>query len=250
MEKKKYWEFKAKADDSTEADLYLYVEIASWGDGYYAHSAQSFKTELDALGNIKVLNVYINSPGGSVFEGNSIYNMLKRKSRECEINMYVDGMAASIASVILMVGTNISMPKNAMVMIHKAKGGCYGDEEEHRQCADFIEKINDNMKQVYLDRSNGKLDEATLDFWLSNGDTWLSAQDCLDYGLCDEITEEIQLVAKYDMKVLKQYHNIPKDFLNLKKQIKEPENDGKAYMDKETRDLYERVNNKAKTWNL
>ena len=88
MAEKKYWEFKAKANDPTEADLYLYIEIASWGGGYCAHSAQSFKSELDALGDINVLNVYINSPGGDVFEGNSIYNMLKRKAKECEINYF------------------------------------------------------------------------------------------------------------------------------------------------------------------
>ena len=236
MAEKKYWEFKAKANDPTEADLYLYIEIASWGGGYCAHSAQSFKSELDALGDINVLNVYINSPGGDVFEGNSIYNMLKRKAKECEINMYVDGMAASIASVILMAGTKISIPKNAMVMIHKARGGCFGDEEEHRNCANLIEKINNNMKQVYLDRSNG--------------DTWLSAQECFDYGLCDEITDEIQLVAKYDTKVLEQYKNVPKAFFNAKNKTKMPKSDEKPYMDEETRALIERVNNKTKMWNL
>lgn len=250
MAEKKYWEFKAKASNPSEADLYLYIEIASWGGGYYAHSAQSFKSELDALGDINVLNVYINSPGGDVFEGNSIYNMLKRKAKECEINMHVDGMAASIASVILMAGTKISIPKNAMVMIHKARGGCYGDEEEHRNCANLIEKINNNMKQVYLDRANGKLDEETLDTWLSSGDTWLSAQECFDYGLCDEITDEIQLVAKYDTKVLEQYKNVPKAFFNAKNQIKEPKTDEKPYMDEETKALIERVNNKTKIWNL
>ena len=73
----KYWEFKNKSD--IESDLYLYSEIDSWGDGEYAHSAKSFKNELDSLGDIGTLNIYINSPGGDVFEGVSIANMLKRK---------------------------------------------------------------------------------------------------------------------------------------------------------------------------
>lgn len=250
MGKKKYWEFKAKANDPTEADLYLYIEIASWGGGYYAHSAQSFKNELDALGDISILNVYINSPGGDVFEGNSIYNMLKRKSKDCTVNMYVDGMAASIAGVILMAGTHISMPKNSMVMIHKAKGGCFGDEEEHRKCATLIEKININMKQTYLDRANGKLDEDTLDLWLSSGDTWLSAKDCFDYGLCDEITDEVKLVAKYDTKVLEQYKNVPKAFFNGENQENETEIKEQPIMDEETKALIARINNKTKLWNL
>ena len=90
----KYWEFKNKSD--IESDLYLYSEIDSWGDGEYAHSAKSFKNELDALGDIGTLNIYINSPGGDVFEGVSIANMLKRK--KCVKNIYIDGLAASIAS--------------------------------------------------------------------------------------------------------------------------------------------------------
>ena len=106
------------------------------------------------------------------------------------------------------------------------------------------------MKQVYLDRSNGKLDEETLNTWLSNGDTWLSAQECFDYGLCDEITDEIQLVAKYDTKVLEQYKNVPKAFFNAKNKTKMPKSDEKPYMDEETRALIERVNNKTKMWNL
>ena len=93
----KYWEFKNKTNN--EADLYLYIEIADWGGGYAAHSAQSFKNELDGLGEIDVLNIYINSPGGDVFEGISILNMLKRK--KCVKNVYIDGLAASIASAIV-----------------------------------------------------------------------------------------------------------------------------------------------------
>ena len=87
----KYWEFKNKSNN--EADLYLYIEIASWGGGYTAHSAQSFKDELDGLGNIDVLNIYINSPGGDVFEGISILNMLKRK-KFLEVIPYTDSIPA------------------------------------------------------------------------------------------------------------------------------------------------------------
>ncbi len=206
---KKYWEFKAKA--TNEADLFLYIEIASWGGGYAAHSAQSFKYELDALGNIETLNIYINSPGGDVFEGNAIYNMLKRKAKYCQVNVVIDALAASISSVIAMVGY-VSMPKNAMMMIHRSSLGCYGNADDLEKGIALLKKIDISMKQAYLDKSNGKLDEVTLDGMLNSGDTWLSAQDCLDYGLCDEILEEKQISAKYDDKVLKNYKNVPKAF--------------------------------------
>jgi ATP-dependent Clp protease protease subunit len=143
---KKYWEFKNKSAD--EADLYLYIEIASWGGGYAAHSAQSFKNELDALGDIKTLNIYINSPGGDVFEGNAIYNMLSRKAKNCQLNVYIDGLAASIASVIAMSGTKIIMPSNSMMMVHNA--WCYtaGNSKNLRETANALDKIDISIKQT------------------------------------------------------------------------------------------------------
>lgn len=245
---KKFWKFENKADSTDEADLYLYIEIASWGGGWYAHSAQSFKNELDALGDIKTLNVYINCPGGDVFEGNSIYNMLKRKSKTCAVNMHVDGMAASIASVILMAGTHISMPSNAMVMIHQSSAQPYGHAQDLRACADILDKMDENMKNVYVSRANGKLDNETVENWFSNGDTWLTAQECFDYGLCDEVTGAIQLTAKYDGEVLGHYKNVPKAFLNAENSKNEPVQ--KPIMDKEVKDMIERINAKKVNWNI
>lgn len=244
---KKFWEFKCNTNSTDEADLYLYIEIASWGGGYYAHSAQSFKKELDALGDIKTLNVYINCPGGDVFEGFSIYNMLKRKSQTCKINMFVDGMAASIAGVVLMAGTHISMPSNSMVMIHRASSYIYGNSYELEECIKLLQKIDENQKDTFITRSNGKLDEETLENWLSSGDTWLSAQECFDYGLCDEVTGAIQLSAKYDSKVLGNYKNVPKAFFDEKNRENEP---SKPVMDEETKAMIDRIKAKKETWNI
>lgn len=246
MAKKKYWEFKAQAN-SNEADLYLYIEIASWGGGYCAHSAQSFKAELDSLGDISILNIYINSPGGDVFEGEAIYNMLVRKAKTCQINAYIDGMSASIASIITMAATHIAMPSNSMMMIHRASSCVYGNTDELQKCITLLEKIDSNMKQTYINRSGGKLDEETLDTWLSSGDTWLTAQECLDYGLCDEITDAIELSAKYDTEVLGHYKNVPKAFFSAKKEENKPEN---PIMDTETKALIERIKNKSKLWDI
>lgn len=250
---KKYWEFKAKDNTNTEADLYLYLEIASWGGGYSAHSAKSFKNELDALGDIKTLNVYVNCPGGDVFEGNSIYNMLKRKSKVCDVNMIVDGIAASIGSVILMSGTHISLASNAMIMIHRASAYIYGNSDELEECRKLLLKIDENMKQVYIDRSKGKLDEETLEDWFNQGDTWLTAQEALDYGLCDEITGAIQLSAKFDKDVLKNYKNVPESL--AKSLLDVPQNDNKAKkepqeIEDEIKALIARVNTKTKSWEI
>ncbi len=246
MSKKKYWEFKAKANSTTEADLYLYIEIASWGGGYCAHSAQSFKDELDSMGDIDTLNIYVNCPGGDVFEGYAIFNMLERMGKACQINVVVDGMAASIASIIAMSGTYIAMPSNAMMMIHRASSYVYGNGDQLTKCINLLGKIDSNMKQTYIKRSNGKLDEETLDTWFASGDKWLTAQECLQYGLCDEITDEIQISAKYDNEVLGNYTNVPKAFFNAKNEEKPLES---PVMDEETKALIERINNKTNLWN-
>lgn len=224
---KKYWEFKNKSKD--EADLYLYIEIASWGGGYAAHSAQSFKDELDSLGDISILNVYINSPGGDVFEGNTICNMLKR--HKAHVNVYVDGLAASIASVIAMAGDTIYMPKNAMMMIHNAWTVTWGNANELRKIADDMDKVNMSIKESYLSKAGDKLDVNTLTKLLDD-ETWLTAQECYDYGLCDVIEEEKQIAASIDNKFMDKYKNIPKDLLS-----KRPEKIKNNKKDEVTREL-------------
>lgn len=205
---KKYWEFKNQTP--TSADLYLYIEIANWGAGYAAHSAQSFKNELDALGEINELNIFINSPGGDVFEGNTIMNMLKRK--KCTKNVYVDGLAASIASVIAMAGDKIIMPSNAMMMIHNAWAYTAGNSKDLRKLADDLDKVNESLRQAYLNKAGAKLDEETL-IALMDAETWLTAQECFDYGLCDVVDKDVSLAAKVDTSKLINYKNVPISFV-------------------------------------
>lgn len=232
---KKYWEFKALS--SSEADLYLYIEIADWGAGYAAHSAQSFKQELDDLGEIDVLNIYINSPGGDVFEGAAITNMLKR--RKCFKNIYVDGYACSIASVICTAGDKVIMPSNTMQMIHNAWGGCTGNATDMRKYADSLEKITDSMKTSYLEKANGKLDESTLTMLMDN-ESWLTAQECYNYGLCDEIISAKQIAAKWDSSFFnaKSYKNIPKNLVKVS-------NYEEFEVDEATRLFIQRIKNKT-----
>lgn len=230
---KKYWEFKNQT--STEADLYLYIEVASWGAGYAAHSAQSFKQELDDLGKINILNIYINSPGGDVFEGNTIMNMLKRK--KCIKNVYIDGLAASIASVIAMAGDKIIMPSNSMMMIHNAWTYAAGNSNELRKLADDLDKVNASIRQTYLDKAGDKLDEETL-ITLMDNETWLTAQECYNYGLCDVVGEDKNIAAKFDLNLLNKYKNIPVNYVlnqaevknNKQEELEKLENEKKAIL--------------------
>lgn len=229
----KYWEFKNQT--STEADLYLYIEVASWGAGYAAHSAQSFKQELDDLGEINTLNIYINSPGGDVFEGNTIMNMLKRK--KCTKNVYIDGLAASIASVIAMAGDRVIMPSNSMMMIHNAWTYAVGNSNELRKLADDLDKVNASIRQTYLDKAGDKLDEETL-ITLMDNETWLTAQECYNYGLCDVVGEDKNIAAKFDLNLLNKYKNLPVDYVlnqvevknNKQEEVEKLENEKKAIL--------------------
>lgn len=241
MKNKKYWEFKNSTENET--DLYLYTEIASWGEGYYAHSAKSFKEELDGLGDIGILNVYVNSPGGDVFEGIAIYNMLKR--HKAHINVYIDGLAASIASVIAMAGDTVYMPSNAMMMIHNAWMFAVGDYNDLREAADNLEKINTSIKQSYMDRTKGNITEEDLTK-LMDDETWLSAQECFDYGLCDEVEEEKEIAASIDTKMLTRYKNTPRELLSKAKGPKGPKEPKKPIKDEGIESLIARVNNTLK----
>lgn len=216
---KKFWEFKNQATD--EADLYMYLEIASWGGGYYAHSAKSFKSELDALGDIKTLNVYINSPGGDVFEGVAIYNMLKR--HKATVNMHVDGLAASIASVIAMAGDTITIPSNAMLMIHNAWVYTGGNAKDLREAADMLDKVDEGpIRQAYLAKAGDKLAEDDL-IALMEAETWLTAQEAFDYGLCDVVGQSKQIAALAGKELLAKYRNVPAAIV-AKEEPPEPEN--------------------------
>lgn len=206
-EKTKYWDFKAAANGVGELFIYGSITHWVWDDDDSDTSASSFKKDLDALGDITTLNLYINSPGGSVFEGVAIYNILKR--HKAKINVHIDALAASIASVIAMAGDTVTMPSNAMMMIHNPWTYTWGNASELRKEADNLDRIGTSMKQSYLDRTGDKLDDAKLTELL-DAETWLSAQECLEYGLCDVVGDENQAAACISDELFAKYRNVPK----------------------------------------
>lgn len=199
MSNSKYWNLAVKEDNADVADLYLYNVIDDFAYEGYSDSAESILKDINSLGNIKTLNVFINSPGGSVFEGISIKNMLERqKLKGCFINVVIDGLAASIASVIAMAGDKITMPENALMMIHRASCGCRGNADDLAKQIEVLNKIDLVLTNTYVTRSNGLLTEEDVTNMFNSGDTWLTAQEAKDFGLCDEITEKLEAVAKYE----------------------------------------------------
>lgn len=203
---KKFWEIKASGNDADTGEIYIYGDIVSykWDDADV--TAADFAKDLNALGDIKTLNIYINSYGGSVFQGQAVYSILKRHS--AEKNVYVDGIAASIASLIAMAGDNIYMPENAMMMIHNPWGFAMGNAQEMRQMADSLDKIRKAMIPAYLNKTGEKLTEDKL-VELLDAESWLTAQECYDYGLCDKLLEEKKIAASVSTEMLEKYKNVP-----------------------------------------
>jgi ATP-dependent Clp protease protease subunit len=206
---KKFWEIKNVTP--MKADLYIYGEIVSkkWQDDEV--SAQSFHENLKALGDIQTLRVYINSSGGSVFEGQAIYSMLKR--HPANIQVHIDGVAASIASVIAMAGDQIIMPSNAMIMIHNPWVLAYGNASELRKLADDLDKIRESLIAAYLNRPNLKMSREKL-ITMMNQETWLTAQESLELGLIDHVTEAKEIAASISPDALAVYKNVPEQLKN------------------------------------
>ncbi len=190
--RKQMWEIRQAAENTL--DLYLYGDVEGDGWDWWTDeiiesetSANHFREELEKYPNAVQINLYINSYGGSVFEGTAIYNQLKR--HPAHKTVYVDGFACSIASVIAMAGDEIVMPKNTMMMIHNAWMGAVGNAAELRKAADDLETINAAGRQAYLLKAGGKLDEGTLAAMM-DAETWLTAEECIRYGLADRFAEE------------------------------------------------------------
>lgn len=219
----KFYEFKNITPN--EADLYIYGEIVQeksvdWWTGEESQSEVSlmeFKKELEDLGNIQKLNLYINSPGGEVFTASTMISLLERqKTKGTIINAYVDGLSASAASFLMMVADNIYIYKNSVVMIHKPMSVACGNVNEMQKTIDALNKIEDSvMIPMYMNKA--KISEEELR-GLINAETWLSASDMDNYFDVILINEEKLAVASVDNSLLKLYKNVPdfiKNSLNL-----------------------------------
>lgn len=161
--------------ESDSTSLTIYDEIGFWGT-----EAKSFEEKLRAVKTPK-LEVHLNSPGGNVFDGVAIYNMLK--AFKGEVTVFVDGWAASIASIIAMAGKTIVMPVGTHMFIHNPLfPHASGNAEELREHANFLDKVAKSLVSIYMARS-GK-DEKTVRSWMDN-DTLFTAEECVANGLAD-----------------------------------------------------------------
>lgn len=220
---KKFWEFKAEGKEPDRGELYLYGEISDqswWGDEV---TPALFAQELSALGEIKELDMYVNSPGGDVFAGMSIYNILNRHT--AQVTAHIDGLAASAASAIVMAADKIIMPQNATLMIHNASVSIYGQAEKLRTMADELDRINGQLADIYAARTGA--DKEEIKKWMAE-ETWMDGNAALEKGFADEVTENKQIAAcAEEQKWFASYQHPPK------KQEKEPPKGGFSVPEKQ-----------------
>ncbi len=209
---KKFWEIRAQGDGS--ADLLLYGPIGNGGWSEDEVSPKQFKEDLDALGDIQTLNLYINSAGGDVFAAQAIYSMLKRY--KAKVITYIDGLAASAASLVAMAGERVIMPINAMLMIHDPWAVTIGNSGDHRKMADELDQIRRSMVAVYAAKT-GLAEKKIIE--LLEAETWFTAEEAVEQGFADEVQESKQIAASLDGKRLTlngvefdvgQFKNLPK----------------------------------------
>ena len=182
--------------------------LEAWGypsDGLI--SAASIKKQIDDAGDYSQISLRINSPGGDAFEGIAAYNILRAQGKP--VNVYVDAIAASSASIIAMAGDTITMGPNCMMMIHNAWAAGVGDASEHRKLADVLDKVSESIGATYVQKTGKSADEVKE---LMDAETWMSAQDCMKNGFCTHIAEQADdqaMAMARGFKTLAKLRNVP-----------------------------------------
>ena len=160
-------------------EILLYDVIDSWG-GWWGVSASEFREALAELGEAEEITLHLNSPGGEVTEGMAIHNMLV--DHPANVTVIVDGMAASIASIVAMAGDDIRMNRGAEMMIHKAWMVTVGDSDFHVKSGDLLDRTDRQMAAIYAARAGGDIDQ-----WLEamGEESWYLGAEAVEAGLAD-----------------------------------------------------------------
>lgn len=177
-----------------KAELYLYGDIIEddyvWDKTKQYISSKKVREQLDNLDGEDLL-IHINSFGGMTFEGVAIFNLLM--DYPGNVDVQIDGIAASAASIVAMAGKTIKGRSNTMLMIHKGWTWARGNADELRKVADMLEKIDTAADETYMKKFNGTKEELLS---LIGNETYLTAEEALEKGFYDEVIETSEDEAK------------------------------------------------------
>jgi len=206
----KWYEIKNKAD---KAEIWIYEMIGEdfWTGG--GITAKNFQKELSEI-KASQIDLHINSPGGQVDEGITIYNLLKQ--HKANITTYVDGWAGSIATIIALAGNKIIMAENGMWIVHNPSGIVMGNANDMRKTADVLDKIGETMVGTYASKT--KKTDAEIKA-IMDVETWMTADEAKEFGFVDEISGEMDMAAcvKFIPVMAKAgFKHIPKEVTAMK----------------------------------
>lgn len=187
-------DYMTAVSDESEGELWVYgdiVDSAWWDDDV---SPITVRDALDEMGSVSTLNIRVNSYGGSVYAGNAIINILDsyRKKTGAKIVAYIEGIAASMGSGVPMVADKIYMAENAMYMLHKPFAVVIGNTSDLEKEIDVLERAEETLLTNYMRHYNGTKDELKE---LLKNETWMTASEALECGLCDEVIEAVPVAA-------------------------------------------------------
>lgn len=205
-----------KNQTEEKAELYFYGDIvsSSWESYWYEEDKcpQDITDFLKELESSKSIDIFINSGGGSVHGGLAIYNLLKRHKGQKTV--YVDGIAASIASVIAMAGDKIIIPSNAQFMIHKPLTWCGGNANDFRKTADILDTCQKSITNIYMENVKEGITEEKITE-LINNETWFTGNEVAQYFNV-EVEEKSDVVA-CSSQYFSKYSKTPSNILNKEK---------------------------------
>lgn len=216
----KYYEIKAAADG--KAELFMFGDI---GDSSYDEvNLKKFTDDIKAAGDVAEIDLYIQSLGGSVFAGVAIQNTLK--NHPAKITGHIQGVAASMATVVLMGCDHVVMPSNALFMIHQPWTYAAGNAADLRKTADLLDKTSEASIVSAYSQKTGLPDDKIKE--LMDAETWMTAQEAHDLGFVDEISEEIDMAACVRGLDLSGYRNAPKALFTHKSETTDDTNEENA----------------------
>jgi len=179
--------FKAAVKDNGTLELLIYEDI---GENYWSYdgglTAKTVKQKIDDAGEFSNFAVRINSPGGDAFEGVAIANLIRAQKKP--VSVYIDGIAASAASILAMCGDTIVMGRGAMMMIHNAWTVCVGNAADFRKMADTMDKIDEGaIAAGYVAKTGKSLEDVKA---LMDAETWMDAEECVKEGFATSIVDD------------------------------------------------------------
>lgn len=198
MQSRSWFSIRSQDMDGNPVDpeVMLYDEIGSWGV-----SAADFASQLKALGDVKKITMRVNSPGGDSFAGIAMYNTLK--AHPAEKTCYIDGMAASAASLVCMAADKIIAPENSFMVVHEPSAMTVGPAQAHLDMAADLERVSAAYANTYAQETGQTLENVRS---LMAEDRLMSARECMEKGYVDEVTKPVMMTATFALdKVPEKY---------------------------------------------